>query len=81
MPAKTFSQPIVLTNQAAAQKLPTTYILTVDPGRPPEQDDFYACYLRARSRGWPVLIMEGDHNVQRSHPQELVKLLEQLPLP
>jgi len=81
MPAKTFSQPIVLTNQAAAQKLPTTYILTVDPGRPPEQDDVYACYLRARSRGWPVLIMEGDHNVQRSHPQELVKLLEQLPLP
>ena len=40
-PAKTFSQPVTLTNQAAAGKLPVTYILTVDPGRPPEQDAFY----------------------------------------
>ena len=38
---KTFNQPIVLTNQAVAQKIPTTFILTVDPGKTPEQDDFY----------------------------------------
>jgi hypothetical protein len=29
-PAKTFSQPIALTNQAAARILPTTFILTVE---------------------------------------------------
>jgi len=72
-----FSQPISLTNQVAAGKIPTTYILTVDKGSPPSHDDFYPFYLRAQARGWPVLIMEGDHNVQRSHPRELVKLIEQ----
>jgi hypothetical protein len=77
MPARCFSEPIVLTNQAVAQKLPTTYILTVDPGKTPEQDDFYSCYLRAQARDWPVVIIESDHNAQRSHPQEIVRLFEQ----
>ena len=74
MPAKCFSQPIALTNSA---KVPATYILTVDAGKTPAQDDFYKFYLRAQARGWPAWIMEGDHNVQRSHPQELKRLLEQ----
>ena len=78
-PAKTFSEPISLTNQAVAVKLPTTYILTVDKGKTPEQDDFYPFYQRAKARGWTVIIMEGDHNVQRSHQKELVGLLEQAP--
>ena len=77
--ARTFNEPITLTNQAIAQKLPTTYILTVDKGKSPEQDDFYRCYERAKARGWTTHIMEGDHNVQRSHPVELVRLLEQAP--
>ena len=79
MPAKTFYQPISLTNQAVAQKLPTTYILTVDKGEQPEKDDFYRFYERAKARGWTAVIMEGDHNVQLSHPKELVKLLERAP--
>jgi pimeloyl-ACP methyl ester carboxylesterase len=77
--AKTFSEPIILTNQAVAGKLPTTYILTVEKGQPPERDDFYRFYLRAQARGWPAHIMEGNHTVERSHPKELVKLLEQAP--
>ena len=76
MPAKAFSEPISLTNQAVAGKLSATYILTVDKGSMPEQDDFYPFYERAKARGWMVLVMEGDHNVQRSHPGELVGLLE-----
>jgi pimeloyl-ACP methyl ester carboxylesterase len=76
MPAKTFREPITLTNQAVAEKLPATYILTVEKGAAPKQDDFYKFYLRAEARGWPVRVMEGDHNVQRSHPAELVQLLE-----
>jgi len=75
MPAKCFSQPIILTNQAV--KVPATYILTVDVGKTPAQDDFYKFYKRAQARGWPVQIMVGDHNVQRTHPQELARLLEQ----
>jgi pimeloyl-ACP methyl ester carboxylesterase len=77
MPARTFSQPITLTNQAVAQKLPTTYILTVDAGKKPEQDDFYVSYQRAKARGWPALTMESNHTVERSHPNEVVRLIEQ----
>jgi pimeloyl-ACP methyl ester carboxylesterase len=77
--AKTFSEPITLTNQAVAQKIPTTYILTVDKGKKPEQDDFYNFYQRAKSYGWTTWTMEGDHNVQRSHPNELLELLEKAP--
>jgi pimeloyl-ACP methyl ester carboxylesterase len=77
--AKTFSEPVSLTNQAVAGKLPATYILTVEKGQPPERDDFYRFYLRAQARGWPVHIMEGNHVVERSHPNEVVKLLEQAP--
>jgi len=76
MPELTFSEPITLTNQAAAVKLPTTYILTVDKGNRPDQDDFYRFYVRAKERGWQAWTMEGDHNVQRSHPTELVGLFE-----
>jgi pimeloyl-ACP methyl ester carboxylesterase len=76
MPNKCFTEPITLANQDAAIRLHTTYILTVDPGSTPQQDDFYNSYVRAKSYGWPAWIMEGDHNVQRSHPQELVQLLE-----
>ena len=79
-PAKTFSEPIVLKNQAVAGRLPATYILTVDRGKPPEQDAFFNFYGRAKARGWTTLIMEGDHNVQWSHPKELVDLLESAPL-
>ncbi len=66
MPAKTFSEPISLKHQDVAGKLPATYILTVDKGKAPEQDDFYKFYQRAKARGWTAWIMEGDHNVQRS---------------
>ena len=76
MPELTFSEPITLTNQAVAMKLPTTYILTVDKGNRPDQDDFYRFYVRARVRGWQSWTMEGDHTVERSHPKELVGLFE-----
>lgn len=75
-PAKTFSTPIVLTNQTLALKIPATYILTVEAGQPAAKDPFYYFYQRAQARNWPAWIMEGDHNVQRSHPQELRQLLE-----
>jgi pimeloyl-ACP methyl ester carboxylesterase len=78
-PARTFSQPISLKNQAAAQKIPTTYILTVDKGREPQQDTFFKSYERAKARGWTTEIMEGDHNVVSSKPKELVELLENAP--
>ncbi len=77
-PAKTLSEPVSFKNPAA-KKLPARYILTVDPGRMPEQDTFYFFYQRAQARGYTTLTMEGDHNVQTSHPKELANLLEQNP--
>ena len=76
---RTFSEPITLANQAVAQKLPTTFILCEAKGQSLEQASFYRSYERARSRGWTTHVIESDHNVQRSHPVELVKLLEQAP--
>ncbi len=78
-PAKTYSQPIALTNQTVAQKIPTTYILTVDPGCEPKDDAFFRFYERAQARHWTAFTMEGDHNVQWSKPKEFVRLLEQSP--
>src|SRR5437762_1205969 len=43
---KTFTEPIVLKN-SAARKLPATYILTVDKGKEPKDDDFASQAERA----------------------------------
>ena len=77
-PLKTFTDPISLKNQAAAAKIPATYILTVDPGKKPEDDDFFSASERARARGWPVIIMTADHNPQWRQPEAVVKLLLEL---
>jgi pimeloyl-ACP methyl ester carboxylesterase len=77
--AKTFNQPIVLKNQNAARKVPTTYILTADTATVPEKDGFYRHYQRAIARGWKTLIMEGDHVVHLTKTTELVQLLERAP--
>jgi len=77
-PLKTFTQPIVLKNEAA-KKIPATYILTVDPGKKAEEDGFYPSSQRAKQRGWQVYEMTADHNPQWSAPQELVtRLLKEL---
>jgi len=77
--AKTFSQPISLRNQEAAQKVSTAYILTVDEGREPEADGFFRSYERAKARGWDVSIMAGSHIVHVTKTAELVELLEAIP--
>ncbi len=74
-PLKTFTDSIVLKNQAAAAKIPATYILTVEKGKRPEDDDFYAASERAKARGWLVLLMEGDHNPHWRQPEALAGLL------
>lgn len=74
-PLKTLTDSIVLQNQAATAKIPGTYILTVDPGKLPADDDFFAASERARTRGWPVLIMAGDHNPHWRQPEAMADLL------
>jgi pimeloyl-ACP methyl ester carboxylesterase len=74
-PLKTFTEPIVLKNQSA-RLIPATYILTVDPGRKAEEDDFAPQAKRARERGWLVYELPADHNPQWSAPEALVELLD-----
>jgi pimeloyl-ACP methyl ester carboxylesterase len=74
-PLKTFTEPIVLKNQAA-RKLPATYILTVEKGKEAKDDDFYSQSLRAKERGWPVLQLTADHNPQWSATEALVEMLD-----
>lgn len=78
-PAATFSEPITLTNQAVVEKLPATYILCEGKGQSLEQAHFYRFYQRARERGWTTDVIPSDHTVERSHPAEITKLLEQAP--
>lgn len=75
-PALTATEKIVLSHPAATAKIPVTYILTVDEGKQPQEDHFYPFYERAAKRGWETVIMAGDHNVQWSHPKELVLLIK-----
>jgi hypothetical protein len=72
---RTFTDTLHLTNPAA-RKLPATYILTFERGKEP--DAFQRFADRAKSRGWPVVRMEADHVPDRSNPEALVGLLEQL---
>ena len=72
---KTFNQPISLTNQEAARKVPTSYILTVDAGKTAESDGFFRFYERAKARGWQASIMEGSHVVHLDRTRETAELL------
>ncbi len=72
-PLKTLNDPLILRNKPA-RAIPTTYILTIDPGK--TEDGFSAQAERARKRGWTVLQMTADHNPHMTKPDELVPLLE-----
>ena len=76
-PFKTFTDAIVLTNSGRL-KIPTTYILTVDKGKDPKDDDFASQAERAKKKGWPMLILEADHNAQWSAPEALVDMFKKI---
>jgi pimeloyl-ACP methyl ester carboxylesterase len=71
---KTFTDPIVLKNDAA-RKLPATYILTVAQGKGAKDDDFFSQSQRAKERGWSMLQLTADHNPQWSAPEALAEML------
>lgn len=76
-PLKMFTEPIVLRNEKV-KKIPSTYILTVDPGKKASEDNFARSAARAKERGWKVLEMSADHNPQWSAVGPLVKLLQEI---
>jgi pimeloyl-ACP methyl ester carboxylesterase len=77
-PLKTLTEPLRLQN-AAARRIPGTYILTVDPGKTEASDDFAPFGQRAKSRGWTYHVMQADHTPERSAVSELTTLLRNVP--
>lgn len=77
-PLKTFTDPIGLDDERR-KTIPSTYILTVDPGKKAEDDNFALSAARARENGWQTLEMSADHNPQWSAVGGLVKILLSLP--
>jgi pimeloyl-ACP methyl ester carboxylesterase len=71
---RTFTDPIVLKNEAA-KKLPATYILTVEKGKEAKDDAFFSQSLRAKERGWTIVQFTSDHNPQWSATEALVEML------
>ena len=72
---KTLTEPVSFSNPEALA-LPVTFIPFVESfvqGKVRAQFD--PSWKRAKSRGWNVVVLESDHNAQRSKPQELVELL------
>lgn len=74
-PFRTFTDTLLLSNRAARQ-IPGTYILTVEPGKTP--DEFQPFATRAAARGWKVYQLAADHRPERSAPAALVRLLERI---
>ena len=76
-PLKTFTQQISLKNEKT-RSIPAAYILTVDPGKKAEEDNFAASAARAKARGYEMHEMSADHNPQWSAIDDLVNLLVRL---
>ena len=74
-PIRTFTDTLWLLNPTA-RKVPGVYILTVEPGKEPDQFQRFAD--RAAARGWPVRRLTADHVPERSAPLALVNLLTQV---
>lgn len=77
---KTFTEPVSYKNPRA-KRLNVTVIDFIAPDETPkkraartEQEE----HLRIH-RGWTIRMMESDHMANRTHPQELVELLERAP--
>jgi pimeloyl-ACP methyl ester carboxylesterase len=56
--------------------VPATYILTSEPSQQP--DGFQWAADRAAAMGWPVHVIQSDHNAQRSARDTLVALIERV---
>ena len=74
-PLRTFTDTLRLLNPMG-REVPGVYILTVEPGREP--DDFQPMANRALARGWLVRRLTADHVPERSAPVALVKMLTEL---
>ena len=74
---KTWTEPVSFKNPAA-KNLQVTFVRFLDEGQTVESKLYYI-WQRAVARGWTTRTMVSDHNAHKSHPKELVALLEEAP--
>lgn len=74
---KTFTEPVSFNNPQAL-KIPATYVAFIGEAQTAEARSSETSWKNAEARGWTIQTLESDHNAQRSHPAELVALLEQV---
>ena len=74
----TLTEPVSFDNDQAI-KLPATYVAFVsNPTIREIREKTDPSWKNAKARGWPIQILQSDHNAQRSYPVELADLLEQI---
>lgn len=76
-PVQTLSEALTLNNIDAIRQIPTLYIHAVEAGEEPQNDGFASQANRARELGWPVMIIESDHNPQWSAPEKLAEMFHE----
>ena len=72
---RTFTEPVSFNNPEAL-KINVSYIAYLSPGQTAEDLSEDPSWKHAESRLWTIRTLDSDHNAQRSHPQELLRLLE-----
>lgn len=77
-PIKTFTEPVSY-NNPEAMDLPVTFVAFVHPGQTIAQRALDPSWKRAASRNWLIRTFNSDHNANASHPEELAKLLDEIP--
>lgn len=77
-PLKTWTEPVSFKNPKA-MVLPVTYIAFVAPDDIEKRSNEDPSWKRAKERNWKIQTLNSDHNAQRSHPNELVEMLETIP--
>lgn len=75
-PTGSYEQPIRLSG--AGDGIPASYILTAEDASRPEIDEFFDFAELARSRDWPVYVLESDHNPQWSNVDGLAAMLDMI---
>lgn len=77
-PIKTFTEPVSY-NNPEAMDLPVTFVAFIHPGQTEAQRALDPSWKRAESRHWLIRTFNSDHNAYASHPEELAKLLNEIP--
>jgi pimeloyl-ACP methyl ester carboxylesterase len=75
-PTGSYEQPIRLSGAAA--NIPASYVLTAEDESDAEVDEFFGFAEVARSRDWPVYVLESDHNPQWSNVDGLTEMLDMI---